>query len=222
MMIIAIDGHSACGKSTLAKDIARSLHFVYIDSGAMYRAVTYYLLKHKIDLKQLSEVETCLNQINLQFIPGDQPKILLNNVNVSELIRSLDVSQWVSQVAAISIVRKKLVHLQHEISKDKSVVMDGRDIGSVVFPHADVKFFLTADIDTRTARRYQELISRGIETNFDEVKENLKTRDYIDSTRTDSPLIQASDAYVLDNSKLTREEQTKLALDIIQKVKSHS
>lgn len=216
-MIIAIDGHSACGKSTLAKDIARSLNFIYIDSGAMYRAVTLFLLEHKVNLSQLPQIELQLNHMVIEFLPGDQPKILLNQHDVTESIRSPFVSEWVSEVAAISSVRKKLVQLQREISRNKSVVMDGRDIGSVVFPYADVKFFLTADLDTRASRRFDELKSKGILQEINEIKENLKKRDHIDSTRKDSPLIKSPDAYVLDNSKLNREEQTKLALNIVQK-----
>jgi cytidylate kinase len=219
-MIIAIDGYSACGKSTLAKEIAKRLNFVYIDSGAMYRAITYYFQNNNTDINDPAAIEQELNKIHIEFIPGEHLRILLNQKDITDEIRSPAISELVSEVAAISSVRKKMVQIQREISKDKSVVMDGRDIGSVVFPDADVKLFVTADLDTRTWRRHEELKSRGIDIDFSKVKENLIKRDQMDSTRRDSPLIKAPDAYVLDNTKLGKEEQTKLALEIIRN-KSH-
>lgn len=219
-MIIAIDGYSACGKSTLAKEIAKRLNFVYIDSGAMYRAITFYFQNNNTDINDPAAIEQELNKIHIEFIPGEHLRILLNQKDITDEIRSPAISELVSEVAAISSVRKKMVQIQREISKDKSVVMDGRDIGSVVFPDADVKLFVTADLDTRTWRRHEELKSRGIDIDFSKVKENLIKRDQMDSTRRDSPLIKAPDAYVLDNTKLGKEEQTKLALEIIRN-KSH-
>lgn len=219
-MIIAIDGYSACGKSTLAKEIAKRLNFVYIDSGAMYRAITYYFQNNNTDINDPAAIEQELNKIHIEFIPGEHLRIFLNQKDITDEIRSPAISELVSEVAAISSVRKKMVQIQREISKDKSVVMDGRDIGSVVFPDADVKLFVTADLDTRTWRRHEELKSRGIDIDFSKVKENLIKRDQMDSTRRDSPLIKAPDAYVLDNTKLGKEEQTKLALEIIRN-KSH-
>lgn len=215
-MIIAIDGHSACGKSTLAKDLARHLHFIYIDSGAMYRSVALYFLEHKINISIQSNIESHLNRISIDFVPGDNPKVFLNKKDVTESIRSFEVSECVSAIAEVSEVRKRMVQLQRKISKDKSVVMDGRDIGSIVFPHAEVKIFLTADLQTRAMRRHKELASKGIQTDLLLIKNNLIKRDYIDSNRADSPLIKSPDAFVIDNSNLTREEQTKIALDLIR------
>lgn len=216
-MIIAIDGHSACGKSTLAKDISNYFEIIYIDSGAMYRAVTWYFLSHSIDFLNSSQIESHLDKIDIQFIADSNPRLLLNNQDVTEHIRSPLVSESVSYVAAISSVRKRLVHLQHQISLNKSVVMDGRDIGSVVFPNADMKFFITADLATRTKRRYDELKSKGIDISLNDIRENLIKRDHIDSTRLDSPLIQCPDAYLINNSLLSREEQSLLAIGIIKK-----
>jgi CMP/dCMP kinase len=214
-MKIAIDGHSACGKSTLAKDIAHHFNLVYIDSGAMYRAVTWYFLSNSIDFTNVSEVENHLPKINIQFT--ENTKIFLNKEDVTESIRLPVVSESVSYVAAISEVRRRLVELQQQIASDKPVVMDGRDIGSVVFPDAELKLCITADINTRTQRRYNELIAKGIKIDKDEIKSNLLKRDHIDSTRSDSPLIQCPDAYLIDNSFLTREEQLQIAIDLIHK-----
>ncbi len=216
-MIIAIDGHSACGKSTLAKDISKHLQIVYIDSGAMYRAVTLYLLTHHVDIRNSMEVTKSLPDIHIEFVSGDLPIVLLNHQDVTERIRSTDISEWVSELATISTVRKRMVELQQRISKDKSVVMDGRDIGSVVFPDADYKFFLTANIQVRSQRRYDELKAKGIQVTIREIEENLIKRDYIDSNRADSPLIQCPDAIVIDNSTMNRQEQLKIALDYIHK-----
>jgi cytidylate kinase len=215
-MIIAIDGHSACGKSTLAKDIARKLNYIYIDSGAMYRAVTFYFLENKIPIIYNEEFEKHLDLIQIRFVPGLQPGVFLNDSDVTNSIRSPHVSEWVSEIATFPSVRKKMVQLQRGISTDRSVVMDGRDIGSVVFPNAEVKIFLTADLDIRAKRRQNELKSNGIMVDLDTIKKNLQKRDHIDSTRTDSPLIKCPDAYILDNTNLNREEQLDIVLNIIK------
>lgn len=217
-MIIAIDGHSACGKSTLAKDIANSLHFTYIDSGAMYRAATLYLLENQFDMKQSADIENAISKIEIEFTNADLPKVLLNQIDVTDKIRNPEISNAVSEVATNSFIRKKMVKLQQKFSENKSVVMDGRDIGSVVFPHAEVKIFLTADFEVRAIRRHHELQSLGIKISLDEIRSNLKKRDYIDSTRKDSPLIQCPDAYIIDNSHLTRKEQLYLALKYICRI----
>jgi cytidylate kinase len=215
-MIIAIDGHSACGKSTLAKDLAKHLNCIYIDSGAMYRAVTLYLLRHTIDPFDINLIEQQLDKINIEFIPGTDPKIYLNNEDVTSSIRTPQVSEFVSEISRIPEVRKRLVWLQRKIAVDKSVAMDGRDIGSVVFPNADIKIFLTADLETRTERRYKELVERGLNPDRLQIRNNLIKRDSIDSTRADSPLIKSPDAFVLDNSDISLEEQTKICLEWIQ------
>jgi len=223
-IIIAIDGHSSCGKSTLAKDLARKLSYVYIDSGAMYRAVTLYCIMHKRDINDLKALEETLSEIDIDIkTESNSFLIFLNGEEVTQRIIAIDVSEMVSQVAAISIVRRKMVDIQKSFSIDKGVVMDGRDIGTVVFPDAEVKLFITASIDIRTHRRYDELKEKGMETPFDQVKDNLKSRDHIDSTRKDSPLKMANDAILIDNSFMDREEQVflshKIALEAINKIK---
>lgn len=219
---ISVDGFSSCGKSTLAKDIASTLGFVYIDSGAMYRAVTFYALQNNFFTNNnlnINEFLKKLNDVSVDFLIDNSGKIftLLNKKNVEEEIRSLEVSSKVSIISSIPEVRRKMVDLQRKFSKNKSVVMDGRDIGTVVFPDADLKFFITADIDTRTQRRYQELKAKGIDPDFEQVKQNLIERDFLDQTRQDSPLKKADDAIVIDNSNLTKDEQLMLALDYIKK-----
>jgi len=219
---IAIDGFSSTGKSTVAKQLANLLGYVYIDSGAMYRAITLYALQNdcfvtdKLDqeklLKALQDIK-----INFHFDQKDQKsRIYLNEKDVEHLIRGMEVSSRVSLVAAVPEVRDKLVALQREISKSQNVIMDGRDIGSVVFPHADVKFFMTATPEERARRRYEELKAKGDNTSLAEVLENLKTRDHIDSTRAHSPLIQTDDAIVVDNTNLTQNEQLELMKKYIQ------
>ena len=214
---IAVDGFSSCGKSTLAKAIAKSLNFIYIDSGAMYRAVTYYCLQHQIDVYSEEDVSKVLPNINIHFeIIDGENYTFLNGENIEDQIRKRAVSDNVSEIAIISPVRKMLVEQQRFLSKNKGVVMDGRDIGTVVFPNADVKFFLTADIEIRAIRRFEEMKEKGVNMSLKEVSENLQHRDHIDSTREDSPLRQAKDAIIIDNSYLSREEQLKKALDIIE------
>ena len=221
-MTIAIDGYSSCGKSTLAKALAKELSYVYVDSGAMYRAVTYYFLKHDITIHNDKEVALALEKINIDFANIKGSNIcFLNNENVENEIRSMRISNNVSEVAAIGLVREKLVKLQRLIAKNSSVVMDGRDIGTVVFPDADIKFFVTADKAVRAQRRYDELISKGKEVTLREVQQNLEHRDLIDTTREISPLRKADDAIVIDNTNLNREDQLQLALTYIHKFEAN-
>ena len=212
---IAIDGKSACGKSTLARALARSLGYLYVDSGAMYRAVTLYFLRNQIRPDEGPSVMRALHDIQIRFqrISDHQWITLLNQENVEEAIRSQEVSDWVSEVAAVSAVRRKMVEEQQSIGQNKGVVMDGRDIGTVVFPDAELKIFLTARESVRVERRYQELLLNGKDPDRERVRANLEKRDHIDSTRSDSPLVQASDAVVLDNSDLTEQEQLIIALE---------
>ena len=214
---IAIDGHSSCGKSTLAKDLASRLSYVYIDSGAMYRAVSLYVLENSIDIQDNMALESALDEITIKIqYPEGQFKIFLNDNDVTERIKQMDVSSIVSEVAAVSMVRRKLVSIQQKLGKDKAVVMDGRDIGSIVFPKAELKLFVTANTDVRSERRYLELSSKGLQPSMDEVRQNLQHRDRIDSTREDSPLIQTDDAILIDNSLMTKEEQLLLALKLAE------
>lgn len=218
---IAIDGFSSTGKSTLAKQLANTLGYVYVDTGAMYRAVTYFamqnnwVLENGIDKKSLIQN---LDKIKLHFQFNSQlgfAEMYLNNENVEYQIRTLEVSQNVSQIAEISEVRAKLVEQQQEMGKNKGVVMDGRDIGTVVFPNAELKLFMTASAETRAQRRFNELIEKGQHVTFEEVLQNVQQRDYIDTNRDDSPLVQAIDAIVIDNSAMSKEEQFNLVLQLV-------
>ena len=220
---IAVDGHSSSGKSTLAQQVARALHYVYIDTGAMYRAATLFAMKERlvssteVDTKAL---ELALDRMYLQFRfnPGTGvSEIHLNGTNVEREIRTMEVAKRVSLVAAVPAVRKKLVTLQQRMAEDGGVIMDGRDIGTVVLPDADVKFFLTASPKVRAQRRFDELQAAGKETTYEEVLENLLLRDRIDSTRATAPLRQADDAIVLDNSDLTLDEQFDFMLTTVRK-----
>ncbi len=216
-VIIAIDGFSACGKSTLARDISKELDYIYIDSGAMYRAVTYYFLKNNLDVKDNELVQKTIDKIHLHFERhNNKTEIYLSGGNVESKIRSQTVSEKVSQIAAISAIRKKMVELQRTYASGESVVMDGRDIGTVVFPNADVKLFITADIQERTKRRYLELKEKGHKINRNEVEKNLKARDHLDSTREDSPLRKANDAILIDNTQLSQKQQLNVALEKIK------
>jgi CMP/dCMP kinase len=212
---IAIDGHSSCGKSTLAKALAKSLGYIYVDSGAMYRAVTFYFLQNKVDIKNEEAIDSALQNIDISFknIAGLNTTFL-NGINVEDQIRSMEVSNFVSPVAAISIIRRKVVKQQREMGLKKGIVMDGRDIGTVVFTDAELKIFLTASPEIRTQRRYNELISKGLHISKEEIRKNLIERDHIDSTRADSPLRKADDAVVIDNSDLTEQEQLEKALTL--------
>lgn len=215
---IAIDGFSSCGKSTLAKDLAQKIGYVFIDSGAMYRGISLYAIQHHC--VQQDELNTecllaVLPEIELHFerlSETEMPALFMNGVNVSEEIRLPHVSNIVSKVAALKPVREKLVAEQRKMGKNGGIVMDGRDIGSVVFPHAELKLFVTASIDVRVERRYLELQTKGIQIQKEEVRENLEKRDHLDSTRAESPLIQPSDAILIDNTHLNREEQLERAL----------
>jgi cytidylate kinase len=214
-IIITIDGWSSCGKSTLAKQLAKELDYVYIDSGAMYRAITLYFLRNHVDWTKLSAVEKALGNISLEFIPNSktgQAEIHLNGENVEYVIRDLVVAEKVSDVAALKAVREYAVHQQQQMGKKKGIVMDGRDIGTVVFPKAELKIFMTADNAIRVERRFKELFAKNPNITLEEVKDNLEMRDYIDSHREISPLRQAEDAIVLDNSHLTIKEQLVIAL----------
>jgi len=212
-IIIGIDGYSSCGKSTLAKALAKALHYTYIDSGAMYRAVTFYFLEQKIALEDTVSINTALQEIEIRFeMSNGHCQTLLNGKDVEEEIRKMYVANWVSPVAAISAVRRAMVQQQQAMGKDKGIVMDGRDIGTVVFPDAELKLFLTASPDVRAQRRFLELKTKGLEPAIEQVRNNLRERDRIDSTRTDSPLMQAQDAVLLDNTNLSPEEQFEMTL----------
>jgi cytidylate kinase len=224
-IIIAIDGYSSCGKSTLARDLASSLHYLHVDSGAMYRAVTLYFLRNQIPPDDLAKVESALRSIDINFKRDNTHALtLLNDEIVEEEIRSFEVNRLVSPVAAISSVRRFLVSQQRKLGEQGSgLVMDGRDIGTVVFPAAALKIFLTAAKEIRVERRYAELITDGVFTTREEVAESLAYRDFIDTTREDSPLRQADDAIVIDNSFLTREEQLRIVYQLAKdKIDSHS
>ena len=218
---IAIDGYSACGKSTLAKDLAKKLSFIFIDSGAMYRGVALYCLQNNLfdddsNPKQVDIIHA-LKNITLSFqLINDNNCLLLNGKNVEELIRGGEVAAVVSKVARIKEVRMKLVMEQQKMGENGGIVMDGRDIGSVVFPFAELKLFITASQEIRAQRRFLELKSKGIEAKINEISSNLAERDLMDSSRKESPLIQVADAIVLDNSKLTREEQLDFVLDLVR------
>ena len=216
-IVIAIDGYSSCGKSTLAKALAQKLHFIYVDSGAMYRAVTLYFLRHAVDRNDHAEIAEALKNIHLNFHSRDyQTHITLNDEEVSEEIRQMPVSDNVSAVAALREVRYEMVKQQQRMGKSKNIVMDGRDIGTTVFPHAPLKIFMTADPKVRAERRYKELHKKNPEITLEDVFENIAHRDYQDTTREESPLIRASDAIILDNTNMTPEEQLQFAMDRVK------
>ncbi|MDX2195264.1 MAG: (d)CMP kinase [Cytophagales bacterium] len=211
---IAIDGYSSCGKSTTAKALAQKLHYAYIDTGAMYRAVTLYFLEHYISLTDPLHIHQALSNIELRFVPNldrAASDIYLNGINVEEEIRKMYISEKVSEVSAIVEVRRNMVAQQQRMGKKKGVVMDGRDIGTVVFPDAELKIFMVADIYTRAVRRQQELLEKGDMIPLDRITENLTHRDLIDTTRTEGPLRKADEALEIDTTFITFEEQ----LDII-------
>jgi cytidylate kinase len=212
-LIIAIDGYSSCGKSTFAKIIARELNYIYIDSGAMYRAVTLYCMRRgfigegKLDLTGIVQE---LRDIHIEFVYNPdiaEYETFLNSANVEKEIRGIEVSAYVSSISKISEVRARMVELQRQIGVFKGIVMDGRDIGTVVFPDADLKIFMTASVDIRAKRRYDELIGKGVSVNFEEIRRNIVARDITDENRDISPLKRADDAVLLDNSRMTVEEQ---------------
>jgi CMP/dCMP kinase len=214
-IIITIDGWSSCGKSTLAKQLAKALNYVYVDSGAMYRAITLHFLRNHVDWTDTAQVKEALNDISLEFVfneKSQQSEMHLNGENVEYVIRDLVVAEKVSDVAAIKEVREFAVAQQQKMGKRRGIVMDGRDIGTVVFPDAELKIFMTADNSIRVERRFKELFEKNPNVTIDEVKANLELRDYIDSHREVSPLRQAEDALILDNSKITEKEQFQKAL----------
>ncbi|MBR3871405.1 MAG: (d)CMP kinase [Paludibacteraceae bacterium] len=216
---IAIDGFSSCGKSTMAKELARAISYIYVDTGAMYRVVTLAALRAgvmvdgEIDEEKLRE---CVNNLNINL--DADAKVYLNGEDVESEIRGLEVSNWVSKVSAIGFVREKLLDIQRELGASKGVVMDGRDIGSVVLPDAELKIFVTADADVRAKRRYDELLRKGATATYQEVLDNIKMRDYNDLNRKVSPLVQSPDALLLDNSYMSIEEQNAWLLDKVNKV----
>jgi cytidylate kinase len=211
---IAIDGYSSCGKGTLAKAMALALNYVFIDSGAMYRAVTLFLMRHSVNLDDMAQVEQALAQVTVEFDVNDAGAsfVTLNGENVENEIRTIAVASKVSEVAKIQAVRDKLVYLQQQMGVKKGVVMDGRDIGTVVFPDAELKIFMTASVEVRAQRRYSELVAKGDAVTLEEISANLKHRDAVDSSRENSPLTMTSDYRVLDNSEMDRDSQFALAM----------
>lgn len=208
-IIIAIDGYSACGKSTTAKEVAKVLGYRYIDTGAMYRAVTYYFLEHHVSLSNPKEVQQALEKIKISFVVNSKSKTetFLNGLSVEKVIRKMRISDNVSQVSALKEVRKAMVDHQRKLGKERGIVMDGRDIGTVVFPEADLKLFMTADIMVRAYRRQLELLDDDRLVDLEAVAENIKARDLIDTTRKESPLRKAEDAAVIDTTNITIDEQ---------------
>ena len=228
LITIAIDGHSSCGKSTMAKDLAKEIGYIYIDTGAMYRAVTLYSLQHQL-ITEAGIDEQALRQhmqdIMITFQLNEEtgrPDTYLNGVCVEHEIRTMEVSRYVSPIATIGFVREAMVDLQRLMGEAKGVIMDGRDIGTVVFPDAELKIFVTASADVRARRRYDELTAKGEKCSFDEILANVIERDRIDSTRAISPLRQAEDAIVLDNSNMTIPEQKAWLLEQYRRVASES
>ena len=221
-IIIAIDGYSSCGKSTIAKALAKRLGYSYMDTGAMYRAVTLFAIQHHINAHELTEweVDRMIDQIEISFSYNRDKEIsetYLNGVNVEVLIRGKEVSEKVSFVSQIPAIRKRMVDLQQKAGKEKALVIDGRDIGTVVFPNAELKLFMTADAQIRAERRFQELKSKGVEVELEEILNNLEERDYNDTHRKENPLRQAEDAIVLDNSNMNQEEQLDWVMDLLKK-----
>ncbi|WP_427171729.1 (d)CMP kinase [Fusobacterium nucleatum] len=215
-VVVAIDGPAGSGKSTIAKIIAKKFNFTYIDTGAMYRMITLYLLENNIDFNDLKEVEKVLNTVNLDM-QGD--KFYLNNVDVTTKIREKNINENVSKVASIKIVRSNLVDLQRKISNNKNVILDGRDVGTVIFPNAQVKIFLIASPEERARRRYNEFVEKKTEITYDEVLKSIKERDHIDSTRDESPFVKAEDAIELDSTNLTIDDVVNFISKEIEKVK---
>lgn len=219
---IAIDGYSSTGKSTLAKQLAKALNYVYVDTGAMYRAVTLFAIQQKIITENSFVIQKLIDKLpdislTFHFNPDlGFAEMYLNNINVEREIRSMEVSKFVSKIAAVSEVRSKLVQQQQLYGTEKGVVMDGRDIGTVVFPDAELKIFMTASTEIRAKRRFLELQEKGQEVTYDEVLKNVQERDEIDTTRKDSPLVKADDAIVIDNSELNKEQQFEQILNLAQ------
>ena len=222
-LIIAIDGYSSCGKSTFAKMIAKELNYIFIDSGAMYRAVTLWCIRNNFISDNYIDTESIidgLKKVNVSFIFNSEtniPEIFLNSENVENEIRSLEVTKFVSEISQISEVRNRLVELQRKIGADKGIVMDGRDIGTVVFPNADIKIFMTASVDIRAKRRHDEFKAKGIDVDFEEIRNGIIARDIADENRDISPLRKAEDAITLDNSRMSVEAQMSWIKEIIEK-----
>ena len=213
-LIVAIDGPAGSGKSTIAKLVAKKFNFTYIDTGAMYRMITLYLLENKISFDNLDKIQKILNEINLDM---KEDKFFLNNVDVSLKIREEIINENVSKVASIKAVRENLVNLQRKIASDKNVILDGRDIGTVVFPNAQVKIFLVASAEERARRRYNVFMEKKVEITYDEVLKSLKERDHLDSTRKESPLVKSSDALELDTTNLKIDEVVNFISNEIEK-----
>ena len=219
-IIITIDGWSSCGKSTLAKQLAKKVGYRYIDSGAIYRAITLYFLRNNIDISDTDEIREALKNITLEFIVNEyskQSEIYLNGENVEYIIRDLIIAEKVSEVAALKDVRTFAVAVQQEMGKNKGLVMDGRDIGTTVFPKAEVKIFMIADGAVRVERRFREMFEKNPNITLDEIKSNIEMRDYMDSHREVSPLRKAADAIELDNTNLTEKEQLDFALKLLRR-----
>ena len=220
-IIVAIDGYSSCGKSTLAKALAARIQYSYIDSGAMYRAVTYYLMQHNIDLSDEKAIIAALPDVHISFqhnADSGKTDTYLNGENVEDKIRTMEVSSNVSDVSKIKEVRKAMVAQQQRMGQEKGIVMDGRDIGTVVFPDAELKLFMTADTDVRVQRRYDEMQAKGMDVTMADVAKNLQDRDRIDTTRSESPLRKANDALEIDNTYLTPKQQLDLAALYVRRV----
>ncbi|NQW36759.1 MAG: (d)CMP kinase [Flavobacteriales bacterium] len=223
---IAIDGYSSTGKSTIAKKLAAKLGYIYVDTGAMYRAVALYAMQNKLIKASYFNKELLIGSLdkislNFKFNPDlGYAEMYLNNINVEAEIRSIKVSSFVSTIAEVSEVREKLVEQQQEMGKNKGIVMDGRDIGTVVFPKAELKIFMTASSEIRTQRRFDELSAKGDNVTFKEVKENIEHRDKVDTTRADSPLVQAKDALLFDNSFLSRQAQFEKLLKLVNEIQN--
>jgi cytidylate kinase len=222
-IIIAIDGFSSTGKSTIAKEVAQKMGYVYVDTGAMYRAVALFAMENGYINSESFDIQTLINalpNIDLKFQYNPQlgfAEMFLNAENVENKIRTLEVSQFVSRIAEISEVRAKLVEQQQKMGQERGIVMDGRDIGTVVFPDAEVKIFMNSSAETRAQRRYEELMQKGQQVSYDDVLKNVQERDYIDSHREDSPLIIAKDAVEIDNSKLSKKEQFEKVMELVRK-----
>ncbi len=222
-IIIAIDGFSSTGKSTIAKEVAKHMGYVYVDTGAMYRAVALFAMENGYINKESFDTQTLINalpDIRLQFQYNEQlgfAEMFLNDKNVENEIRTLEVYQYVSRIAEISEVRAKLVEQQQKMGQNRGIVMDGRDIGTVVFPDAELKIFMNSSAETRARRRFDELTEKGQQVTFEDVLKNVQERDYIDSHREDSPLIIAKDAIAIDNSKLDKKEQFEQVMQLVRK-----
>lgn len=224
-IIVAIDGHSSCGKSTMAKALARQLGYIYVDTGAMYRAVTLFALQHQLfnadGTVKAEELQSMMSQVQVSFVLNEDthlPETHLNGVSVEREIRTMEVSSHVSPIAALPFVREAMVAQQREMGKQKGIVMDGRDIGTTVFPHAELKVFVTASAEIRAQRRFKELQEKGMDANYEAILKNVQERDYIDSHREVSPLCQAEDAILLDNSNMSISNQQQWLLEQAQRI----